>query len=172
MSDQFEYYSRANLDADLPTQVPVIILPGCALLPGVKLPLYIFEPRYRAMLADVLMGDRLFCIGTALEEEESGEDGLSPAVHRHSTMGLVRSCVGSEDGTSHLVLLGLTTIRIVEWVDSNEKPYPLAKIIVAEPETYNPGRTSGLTEELMKLLVQMTPPPFMEVDEWEATALT
>ncbi|MEM7147653.1 MAG: LON peptidase substrate-binding domain-containing protein, partial [Verrucomicrobiota bacterium] len=47
----------------LPSAAPVMILPDCNLLPHGFLPLFIFEPRYRAMLRDCLESDRLFCIG-------------------------------------------------------------------------------------------------------------
>ena len=40
--------------ADLPDIVPVFPLPGALVLPRGHLPLHIFEPRYLAMLEDVL----------------------------------------------------------------------------------------------------------------------
>ena len=39
-------------------RIPLFPLPGVVLLPGALLPLHIFEPRYRAMVADALAGDR------------------------------------------------------------------------------------------------------------------
>ena len=44
------------------------------LFPQIVLPLYIFEPRYRAMLQDVLEGDRLFAIVREADTEESAEN--------------------------------------------------------------------------------------------------
>ena len=43
--------------ADLPEVIPVFPLPGALLLPRARLPLNIFEPRYLAMLDDVLRSD-------------------------------------------------------------------------------------------------------------------
>ena len=40
--------------ADLPDVIPVFPLPGALLLPRARLPLHLFEPRYLAMLDDVL----------------------------------------------------------------------------------------------------------------------
>lgn len=40
--------------ADLPETLPVFPLPGALLLPRARLPLHIFEPRYLAMLEDVM----------------------------------------------------------------------------------------------------------------------
>ena len=46
----------------LPATLPVFPLPGALLLPGGKLPLQIFEPRYLAMTRDALASDRLIGI--------------------------------------------------------------------------------------------------------------
>ena len=45
-------------------RIPLFPLPGVVLLPGTLLPLHIFEPRYRAMVADALAGSRM--IGMAM----------------------------------------------------------------------------------------------------------
>ena len=39
---------------DLPDEIPLFPLPGALLLPKSKLPLNLFEPKYLAMLNDVL----------------------------------------------------------------------------------------------------------------------
>ena len=39
--------------------LPLFPLPNVVLFPGVFLPLHVFEPRYRELVADALMGDRL-----------------------------------------------------------------------------------------------------------------
>jgi len=44
--------------------LPLFPLPNVVLFPGVFLPLHIFEPRYKEMVADALAGDRI--IGMAL----------------------------------------------------------------------------------------------------------
>ena len=43
----------------LPPLIPIFPLPNVVLFPSVFLPLHIFEPRYRQMLADALRGDRI-----------------------------------------------------------------------------------------------------------------
>ena len=39
---------------DLPETIPVFPLPGALLLPRARLPLHIFEPRYLALIEDVM----------------------------------------------------------------------------------------------------------------------
>ena len=78
-----------------------MILPETTLFPQMSLPLRIFEPRYRKMLADVLEGGRMFAVA------------LRHPQHKRETpmtiggLGLVSSAVTQPDGTSFLTLLGL-----------------------------------------------------------------
>ncbi len=50
--------------AALPTIIPIFPLPNLVLFPGLSVPLHIFEPRYREMIADV--ADAHGIIGMAL----------------------------------------------------------------------------------------------------------
>ena len=47
----------------LPETLPIFPLSGVLLLPGGKLPLNVFEPRYLAMIFDSLAGHRLIARG-------------------------------------------------------------------------------------------------------------
>ena len=98
---------------DLPDTLPVMVLPDCSLFPGARMPLFIFEPHYQEMLADVLGGGRMFCIGTADMDLPEEPDG--PVVYPYSTAGLVRACVDDDDGTSNLVLEGLQRVQFIGW---------------------------------------------------------
>src|SRR3546814_15577032 len=50
-----------DADAPLPIQrIAIFPLTGAVLFPGLHLPLHIFEPRYSAMLQEVLARDRQF----------------------------------------------------------------------------------------------------------------
>jgi Lon protease-like protein len=109
---------------DLPHVAPVMVLPNALLFPNSLLPLYIFEPRYREMLRWVLAGERVFCIAQAkpgVSEPQSTED-----FHQTGGLGLVRACVGHEDGTSHLVLQGLARVRFTGFVQ--ETPFRIAEL--------------------------------------------
>ena len=132
---------------DLPSQIPVMVLPACNLLPHSLLPLYIFEPRYRQMLADALDGDRMFAIGTVDPTTGSADE---PGVCEFSCAGLVRACVGSEDGTSHLVLQGLQRIRFTGW-NQGRKPYRVADIAPVESVDRTPETSAALAERAVEL---------------------
>jgi Lon protease-like protein len=57
----------------MPPVIPVFPLQACILLPRASLPLQIFEPRYLAMLDDVVGGNRI--IGIVQPAGEAGETG-------------------------------------------------------------------------------------------------
>ncbi len=108
---------------EIPTQCGVMLLPDCTLFPHGGLPLRIFEPRYRGMLADAIEGDCVFAVACLLTEEtEDPGDCVAPV----GTVGLIRASRLADDGTSQLLLHGVLRVRFVEWL--RDKEYPLATI--------------------------------------------
>jgi Lon protease-like protein len=107
---------------NIPQTCGVMLLPDCTLFPHGGLPLHLFEPRYREMLADTLAGSCFFAVGRLLGKE-TGD--LSRCVAPVGTMGLVRASRELDDGTSNLLLHGVIRVRFVEWLDA---PYPKARI--------------------------------------------
>jgi Lon protease-like protein len=100
-----------------------MVLPNAVLVPNALLPLHIFEEQYREMLRWCLERDRLFCI--ALRKPGAGEDeGANFA--EVGGIGLVRACVGAEDGTSNLILQGLLRVRFGRLIQA--APFRMAEI--------------------------------------------
>jgi Lon protease-like protein len=114
-----------------------MVLPNATLFPNTLLPLFIFEPRYRDMLAWSLEHHRMFCI--ALMKPGLDEAKSSDEFHHIGGLGLIRACVGHEDGTSHLILQGLTRVEMTEFV--RERPFRMACIspVGSEPPTEEEG---------------------------------
>jgi uncharacterized protein len=93
----------------LPASLPIFPLSGALLLPGGKLPLNIFEPRYLAMIRDALAGDRLIGMVQPTEPESSGRP---PAVYPIGGAGRIVSFSETEDGRYLITLAGLCRFRI------------------------------------------------------------
>lgn len=87
-------------------------LPEVVLFPQATMPLYIFEPRYRKMLADSLGTHSLFGIATRDRAAEGDSDFES--FHPVGTLGIIRSSQMNDDGTSSILVQGLTRMRIRE----------------------------------------------------------
>lgn len=96
---------------------------GSVLLPGMMLPLRLFEPRYLKMYADIIDADREFGVVLIERGVESRDD--NPTFEVGCTANVVGSGL-NEDGTIGLVTVGRTRIRVREWKLSD--PYPRAII--------------------------------------------
>jgi Lon protease-like protein len=99
---------------------------GSVLLPGGLLPLHIFEPRYRQLVADLLADDvnePEFGV-TMIErgqETGGGEDRADVGV-----IGRVVQIEALPDGRYGLVVVGTSRFRVRSWLPDD--PYPLADI--------------------------------------------
>ena len=139
--------SIADQKLNLPPHAPVMVLPGAHLFPNALLPLFIFEPRYREMLAWSLEQHRMFCI--APMKRGITEARAITDFHHTVGLGLVRACVGHEDGTSHLVLQGLSRVRIVDFLQ--DEPFRIAEIRELPSEPATAKEKEGLTTRLLEV---------------------
>ncbi len=100
----------------LPDRLPVFPLPGALLLPGGRLPLNIFEPRYLAMVDAALSGGRL--IGMIQPQDvEPDSEGAAPEVgsrplYQVGCAGRIVAFSESDDGRYLITLAGLIRFRV------------------------------------------------------------
>lgn len=96
--------------------LPIFPLPEVVLFPGALLPLHIFEPRYRAMLADALATHR--CIGMALLLEPGKDASLAPGgeprIARAAGLGVIVQHETLPDGRSNILLQGRARVALDE----------------------------------------------------------
>jgi Lon protease-like protein len=109
----------------LPPTIPIFPLPNVVLFPNVFLPLHIFEPRYRAMVADALKGDRIIGMALLRPGFEADYDGR-PAVYETGCAGLITHSEPLADGRFDIVLRGMEKFRILE--EDTSRPYRLARV--------------------------------------------
>ncbi len=122
-----------------------MLLPDCVVFPHGGLPLRIFEPRYKAMLADVLADHCFFAVARLQGEETEDPADCVPQI---GTIGLVRASRELEDGTSNLLLHGVIRVRFREWLRGTD--YPTTRIepvpSIFEPESQAPAAVEALRE--------------------------
>ncbi len=111
--------------ADLPDTIPVFPLPGALLLPRARLPLHIFEPRYLAMLDDVLKTQSRL-IGM-IQPAEAGTGDASPRLHDIGCAGRISQFSETEDGRYMITLTGISRFRIKREI-SGFTPYLKAEV--------------------------------------------
>lgn len=96
---------------------------GTVLVPGMVLPLHVFEPRYRALVRDCLAGDGEFgVVLIARGSEVGGGDVRTDA----GTLARIVRVDEADDGRFAVVAVGLRRIRVVRWLDDD--PYPRAEL--------------------------------------------
>lgn len=130
----------------LPQESPVMVLPDAILFPHAMLPLRIFEPRYRRMLEEALNGDRMFCVAM----RKPGNSRETPFTI--GGLGLIRACVRNPDGTSHLVLEGLSRVELGKVV--KRRPYRVQAIRPLPPSSAQGATVQRLVGRLRKLIAR------------------
>lgn len=128
----------------LPGEMPVMILQSVTLFPHALLPLYIFERRYRRMLADALETNRLLCV--AMQRPGCTRETPAPV----GGLGLIRVAVGHRDGSSHLILQGLTRVELLETV--RYRPYRIQRVRVLQRPAANDLAVDALVARVQELV--------------------
>lgn len=96
----------------LPETIPVFPLTGVLLLPGGRLPLNIFEPRYRAMVEECLgTPDRLIGMIQPLDPDDRSRE---PDLYRIGCAGRLTAFEETADGRYLITLTGVSRFAVVE----------------------------------------------------------
>jgi len=100
---------------DLPETFAVFPLAGALLLPGGRLPLNIFEPRYLAMVEDALAAGRYLGMVQPDKRLASGDNG--PGLYRTGCLGRISAFSETDDGRYLITLAGLIRFTLVEEIE-------------------------------------------------------
>lgn len=129
--------------------LPLFPLPNIVFFPHTRLPLHVFEPRYRQMVMDVLEAEQRFGV-VLLRPGWEPEYFGAPPVYPFGTVGTIETAVPLEDGRYNLVVRGDVRFRILEEV--SHVPYRTARVI-AEPEF---TRDLATTQEQREWLAELS----------------
>lgn len=158
----------ANVAEALPPTIPLFPLEDVMLFPNISRQFHIFEPRYKAMIADALDGDRI--IGMVLAEP--GPDGTlagTPPIYAIGCAGVIADVEMFPDGRYNIVLKGLTKFRILG--ETEDEPYRLADVValpesIAETERASlRARRTELANAFAARVPEAAPPPAEMADE-------
>jgi Lon protease-like protein len=123
----------------LPATLPIFPLPNVVLFPNVFLPLHIFEPRYREMVADALAADRMIGMVLLRPGWEADYEGRPP-VYEVGCAGLVTFSEQHPDGRYNIVLRGFEKFRVLGEQEGGR--YRLARV---QPLPEEPDGNDELT---------------------------
>jgi ATP-dependent Lon protease len=116
--------------------LPLFPLQQAVLFPGALLPLHIFEPRYRAMIRDVLDGHRALAVVLITDSNRLDEHG-HPAIASVAGVGTLIDHAELPGGRYNILLRGRARVRLQEL--PFVRPYRRAAATVLEPP---PGHVS------------------------------
>jgi uncharacterized protein len=105
--------------SELPDIIPIFPLTGVLLLPGMWLPLHIFEPRYRALIADARAGAGMVAMVQPMlprQDNSPPPDAAPehPEIYPVGCLGRLERCDEMDDGRFVVALKGLSRFRLRE----------------------------------------------------------
>ncbi len=130
---------------------------GYVLLPGMPLPIHVFEPRYRQLLADITLPGGSNAFGVVLGEPESGV--ARPEIASVGTMAEILENEPYGDGSCDLLTVGSRRF-LIEEVDESSAPYLQARVtwLTEDDGDLTPGLVAlacGLSEKYGRALAQI-----------------
>ncbi|MDP3895625.1 MAG: LON peptidase substrate-binding domain-containing protein [Mesorhizobium sp.] len=117
------YYRTSE---DLPDQVPLFPLTGALLLPGGRMPLNIFEPRYLEMIDAAMSGSRLVGMIQPRLDGALRDDG-EPELCEIGCLGRVTSFAETGDGRYLVSLQGICRFRVLDEIPTRT-PFRICRI--------------------------------------------
>jgi Lon protease-like protein len=152
--------------AYIPELVPLFPLPDVVLFPGAVLPLHIFEPRYRAMVADALLGQRVVAVALLKRGFEPLYKTSRAPIHGTVGVGRILEAAALEDGNYHMLLRGEARARILEELPG--RPYRFARIEVIEPSCNAPADdVDGLRRRLRSAALRVLAEDQSDRERWK-----
>lgn len=137
----------------LPERLPLLPLPNIGILPNHEVPLRIFEPRYRDLIADALKGDRIIGVVQLQPGFEADYQGRPP-VFGIGGAAIVVNAEPQANGGYEIILRGLQRFRIVSEEKSTATTYRVAQVepIREPPMVEIAGALHALRPELENAL--------------------
>jgi Lon protease-like protein len=156
---------------------------GTVLLPGMPLPLHVFEPRYRQLVHDCLAADGEFGVALIERGSEVGGGDLRTSA---GTVAHIEEAERLDDGRWFVIAVGVRRVRVGEWLPDD--PYPRAEVAdwpdpPDDADEPDPDVIEALTARLRRVLALRTElgeavaPLTIELDRdpvlatWQAAAL-
>jgi uncharacterized protein len=137
-------------------RIPLFPLGNVVLLPGVVVPLHVFEPRYRQLTADALTGDRRIGM-IAVPPEHALQMGGDPPLYAVGCAGFVTEHRRLPDGRYHLLLQGTHRFRIVrELPREGERLYRVADTEALAESLGDAANALALRDRVIELLVHVS----------------
>ena len=130
--------------------LPLFPLPGTVLMPGSLLPLHVFEPRYRALVADCLR-DGLPLSVCQIRPDVTSDGAAAPALLPYAAVGLLSAHQRLPDGRYNVLVQPVGRVRLVGESPSG-RLYRVAHAELLEDDTVDPAALHAEGERVRALV--------------------
>jgi hypothetical protein len=154
------------VSAPLPQPLPLFPLPNVVLFPHAPLPLHIFEPRYRKMVADALESHRTIGMALLRPGWEPNYYGRPP-VFAIGGAGVIDRVETLADGRYNILLRGTGRYRILHEDDHGGQPYRLATVQPLPETSDDPAALARARKDVMAAIGRGVDGPTMIVLQTE-----
>jgi Lon protease-like protein len=131
-------------------ELPLFPLP-VVLFPGMPMPLHIFEPKYRQMLADIRAGNNLF--GLSYFDSDASSSDVPPAGH----IGCVAEVTETQalpDGRSNVLAVGVIRYQAEAYIERGDA-YLVVRPSYFEDEDENESSLESKSREVANMFMRV-----------------
>jgi uncharacterized protein len=129
-------------------ELPLFPVGEIVLLPGMGLPLYVFEPRYRELLGRVRASGEPFGIPCVLPDDPND---IIPGkqLAQIGTLAHLTQVSYNPDGTAEILVVGGDRYRIIE-IDHDKHPYAVANVELEPLEPSDPQWVQAVAQDVVE----------------------
>ena len=112
----------------IPNNLSVLPIRNIVVFPGTVMPLNVGRPKSKALLDEVMPGDKI--IGVITQRNPDVEDPLAADLHPVGVVCMILKLFKLPDGNQSIIVHGLARFRVVQIIQTN--PFPVAHIEILE----------------------------------------
>lgn len=131
MAEEQEKKLQSNDETRIPERLPVLVVRGMVLYPGLIIPIMVGRPASKKLVDKALLGDQMIAVTTQLREdvEEPGPDDI----YHVGTAALILKMMKLPDGSYQIIVRAIKKVKLSDFEKTEEDSYWTAKAEVIEP---------------------------------------
>ena len=138
-------------------ELPLFPIGEVVLLPGMGLPIYVFEPRYRELLGRIRQSGEAIGIPCVLPEQAAKGTDLDSRLARVGSLAHLTQVNYNPDGTAEIVVVGGERYSILE-IDHEKHPYSVATVNLQPLEPCDFNWVKAVAREVVERFVLKVKP--------------
>ena len=142
--------------------LPLFPIGEVVLLPGMGLPIYVFEPRYRELLGRIRQTGEAIGIPCVLPENVSKGNDLDARLAHIGTLGHLTQVNYNPDGSAEILVVGGERYSILEF-DHESQPYSIAKVEMMPLEPSDLKWVKAVAQGVVERFVEKVKPRLGDV---------